>query len=135
MHPYVGSQLLEFDVFMKYYSWFTEEILNSYMLFPAKIMTTDEMIFIRDYDYRSSYNIIVIKTINQLLSGDANYFYKLLEAIQHRYNEVASIFRYDEVASRDHYNEVASRIQTEIYLWNQKMSTGTFMQNTCIITL
>ena len=86
------------------------------MLFRAKVITEVDRDFMRSYGHRSIFNIIVIKLINQLLSGDASYFYKLLKAMQHHYM----------------YKEVASRIQTEIYLWNRMMSTGTFIHNRCL---
>ena len=123
---HTGSQLLEFDVFMKYYSWFTEIFLivwNIRMLFHAKVITEVDSDFMY-YGRRSSFSTIVIKLINQLLSGDASYFYKLLEAIQHHYMSKGVAFRYRS-------SEVASRIQTEIYLWNRMMSTGTFIHNRC----
>ena len=103
-------------MFMKYYSWFTEmleSVSNIYELTRAtKVITEDERDFIMSYGHRSCYNIIVIKTINHLLSGDASYFYELLEAMRHC------------------ANKTASRIQTEIYLWNRMMSTGMFVHNT-----
>ena len=114
-------------MFMKYCSWFTELFLIFYnidMLLHTEVITKVDRDFIMSCGRISSFNIIVIKLINQLLSGDASYFYKLLEAIQHHY-------MYKEVASRYRSSEVASRIQTEIYLWNRMMSTGMFIHNRC----
>ena len=87
--------------------------LNIYELTHAtKVITEDDRRFIMSYRHMSSYNIIVTKTINHLLCGDASYFYKLLEAMRHC------------------ANKIASRIQTEIYLWDRMMSTGMFVHNT-----
>ena len=89
---------------MKHYNRFAEVIQNIYMLASAKIITEDERDFILHYGYRSSFHILVLKTIHHLLSGDTSYFYKL---------------QYCD-------DKLATTIQTEVYLWKQKISTGKF---------
>ena len=101
-------------MFMKYYSWFTEilqSVLNLYMLSDAEIITEDDRDFIIRYGDMSNFNIIVMKTINHLLSGDTNFFYKLLEAIQYR------------ILNGD---KITFRIQIELNLGSQKTSIGTY---------
>ena len=75
-YMYVGLQLVELDVFMKYYSHLVEVLSN-----------TDYSIFVKEFDMRSleienDSKIILINTINHLLRYDTTFFYKLLDTIQ-----------------------------------------------------
>ena len=103
---HVGPQRLEFDLLMKYYNRFAEVLQscrNIYMLADAEIITEDEMEFILHFRYISGFSIIVLKTIHRLLSGNNSYFCKL---------------QYCD-------DKIATTIRIEVYLWKQKITTGT----------
>ena len=109
---YVGSQLVEFDVLMKYYSYLMELLQGEFdysVYVKAGIITKKDNDFI---EHRGGYKIILIKTVNHLLSVNINLFYILLETIQ------------SNVPNGD---KVTFKMQTEIMLLNQKMLTGMFV--------
>ena len=112
---YIGSQLMEFDVLMKYYSYLMELLLDvfDYSVFvKAEIITKEDNDFIDRYIDIDCYKIILIKTVNHLLSGNTNLFYKLLETIQ------------SNIPNGD---KLTFKMRTEIILLNQKMLTGMFV--------
>ena len=83
---YVGSLPIEFDVLMKYYNHLTELLWNKfdYSIFvKANIITEKDKDFIVRREWMSGFKIILIKTLNDLLSGDANLFYKLLNNLHY----------------------------------------------------
>ena len=93
---------------MKYYNHLTELLWNDfdYSIFvKAKIITEKDKDFIVHREWISGFKIILIKTLNYLLSGDTNLFYKLLDNLQYIPNG----------------DKVTLRMQAEI-----KLLTGTY---------
>ena len=105
---YVGSLPIEFDVLMKYCNHLAELLWNKFdysFFVKAEIITEKDKDFILCYERTGGFKIILIKTLNYLLSGDTNLFYKLLDNLQYIPNG----------------DKVTLRIQTEI-----KLFTGTY---------
>ena len=112
---YVGFQLAEYDVFLKYYSCIKEvfqDVVDYTSFVKAEIITK---IDIDRYGFQKLglYNIILIKTVSKLLSSDTNFFNKLLHTIQNEFpNSVEVIFR----------------MQSEIMLLRLKMLHGEYIR-------
>ena len=98
---------MEFDVLMKYYSYLTELLQGE---FDYSVFVKAEIITKTVIEHRGE--IILIKTVNYLLSGNTKLFYKLLETVQ------------SNIPNGD---KVTSKMQTEMLLLNQKMLTGMFV--------
>ena len=83
---YIGSLPIEFDVLMKYYNHLTELLWNEfdYSIFvKAEIITEKDKDFIVLDKWGEEFLIVLIKILNNLLNGDTNLFYKLLENLQY----------------------------------------------------